>query len=202
MRKIENPCGTVTGYKRHKKEQTIPCRPCLDSVIEYKHRWKQAHPEKAKKRNREYYVKNKEKINEKNKEFREQNPKKVKEYQDSYRAKNKASRNKYRLANLERFRFYARKRKALKLSNGHEEYTEQQVLDRWGEDCHICFEPIDFSASRKVGINNWESGLHIDHLIPLAKGGADTLHNVRPSHALCNLQKNAKETQEALRAGL
>jgi 5-methylcytosine-specific restriction endonuclease McrA len=44
-------------------------------------------------------------------------------------------------------------------------------------------------ASRKVGSKNWEKSLHIDHLIPISKGGSDTLENVRPTHALCNLKK-------------
>lgn len=197
MKKIENPCGTTTGYKRHRKENTQPCRPCLDAVVAYKKHWKLTHPEEAKKRNKEYYLNNKEKINKKSNLFREQNVEKIKQYQEVYRAENKEARNQYRLANLEKFRHYSRKRKAWKLNNGYEEYTEQEVLDRWGEDCHICFEPIDFEASRKVGINNWEKGFHIDHLIPLAKGGSDSIGNVRPAHALCNLQKNAKQLQES-----
>ena len=202
MKKLENKCGTTTGYKRHRTQKTPPCKECLDAVVAYKKLWKKEHPEEYKQRNREYYVKNVQKINERNKRFRIENPEKVKEYQDKYRVQNKDAREVYRQSNLEKFRHYARKRKAWKLNNGHEEYTEQQVLDRWGEDCHICFESIDFDASRKVGKNNWEKGFHIDHLIPLSKGGGDTLSNVRPAHALCNLQKNAKEFKEDLNGKL
>lgn len=57
-----------------------------------------------------------------------------------------------------------------------------------------CRECLD--APRKVGVNNWELGFHVDHLVPLSKGGSDTLENVRPTHAVCNLRKNAKELQE------
>jgi len=35
--------------------------------------------------------------------------------------------------------------------------------------------------------------LHIDHLVPLAKGGSDTLENVRPAHGICNLRKWANQ---------
>jgi len=34
-------------------------------------------------------------------------------------------------------------------------------------------------------------GLHIDHVMPLSKGGPDTLENVRPAHGSCNVKKQA-----------
>ena len=48
------------------------------------------------------------------------------------------------------------------------------------------------TASRLIGRGNWKLGLHIDHVISLSKNGPDTLANVRPSHALCNLSKGGK----------
>ena len=75
------------------------------------------------------------------------------------------------------------------LENGSEPYSVTQVLLKYGKDCHICKTPIDLKASRRVGIGDWLLGLHIDHLIPVVKGGSDTLDNVRPSHAICNLKK-------------
>jgi len=39
----------------------------------------------------------------------------------------------------------------------------------------------------------WHSpGLQIDHVIPIVKGGPDTLNNVRPAHGLCNIKKKDK----------
>ena len=45
------------------------------------------------------------------------------------------------------------------------------------------------NAPRQTGLDGWENGLQIDHLIPISKGGPDTLINVRPTHGLCNLRK-------------
>jgi hypothetical protein len=74
-----------------------------------------------------------------------------------------------------------------------ERYTEQEVLDVYGTDCHLCEKPIDLDAPRRTGWGKgWERGLQLDHLKPIAKGGSDTLANVRPSHALCNLSKGKK----------
>ena len=78
------------------------------------------------------------------------------------------------------------------LENGSEYYSVTQVLVTYGKDCHICLTPIDLKASRRAGIGNWLLGLHIDHLVAIANGGADTLANVRPSHAICNLRKGTK----------
>ena len=64
-----------------------------------------------------------------------------------------------------------------------------QVLEVYGTDCHICKNPIDLDAPRKVGIPGWERALHIDHVHPLSKGGLDTIENVRPSHGKCNVIK-------------
>ena len=117
---------------------------------------------------RNYYKKNSKRIYEHNRLWASKNPDKVKEYS----------------------RRMASKRKALKKSNGHTPYTDQQVLDTYGTDCHICFKPIDFDAPRQAYISKgWELGLQFDHLIPLSKGGPDTLENIRPSHAICNMKK-------------
>jgi 5-methylcytosine-specific restriction endonuclease McrA len=68
-------------------------------------------------------------------------------------------------------------------------YSDADVLSTYGLECHICQTPIDLNASRQVGKDGWEKGLHIDHVYPLSKGGLDTIENVRPSHGQCNIIK-------------
>jgi 5-methylcytosine-specific restriction endonuclease McrA len=68
-------------------------------------------------------------------------------------------------------------------------YSDKDVLETYGLDCHICQIPIDLSAPRQVGKQGWEKGLHIDHVYPLSRGGLDTLENVRPAHGKCNIIK-------------
>jgi len=90
------------------------------------------------------------------------------------------------------------RRRAKKYGNGYEIYTTQQVIEIYGTDCHICLRGIDIEASRKVGSLGWEKSLQVDHVVPISKGGPDTLENVRPAHALCNMTKRDKTTEEAL----
>lgn len=74
----------------------------------------------------------------------------------------------------------------------HSPYTTKEIIEKYGSDCHICQKPIDMDAPRSVGKTGWELGLHLDHVIPISKGGDDTADNIRPSHAICNMRKSDK----------
>ncbi len=71
----------------------------------------------------------------------------------------------------------------------HEPYTVSDVLNRYGAICHICLKEIDMKANRRTGANGWEKSLHLDHVMPLSRGGSDTIDNIRPSHGQCNIRK-------------
>ncbi len=90
----------------------------------------------------------------------------------------------------------ARKRDAIKASAYSEPYTLAEVLEAYGSSCHACLEPVDLDAPRHPGDEGWEKSLHIDHLVPLIDGGDDTLDNVRPAHAVCNLRRHAVKYEQ------
>jgi hypothetical protein len=69
-------------------------------------------------------------------------------------------------------------------------FSANMVIETYGTDCHLCGGAIDLSAPRTAGKPGWEKSLHIDHVIPLSRGGDDTLENVRPSHGKCNIRKH------------
>jgi len=70
-----------------------------------------------------------------------------------------------------------------------EYYTRQHIFDRDGYDCYICGTPTDLTAPHVQGQPGWELYPHIEHVIPLAKGGHDTKDNVKIAHAKCNIDK-------------
>jgi 5-methylcytosine-specific restriction endonuclease McrA len=152
-----------------------------DKAASYYQRSKLADPEKFLKRNREYRAANVEKIREAGVRYNLENQEKQKERARIYRENNP-----------DLGRANVRKRRARRAGNGVEVYTELQVLETYGTDCHICSGPVDLNNARRVGHPGWETGLHIDHVIPISKGGQDSLANVRPSHGGCNLKKNAR----------
>ena len=102
----------------------------------------------------------------------------------------------YRRTHKEQKRMYDHLRRALIRGNEFEQFSEQDVLDQWGTDCHICGDSIDLVAPRQQGVlPGWQDGLHLDHVRPLCVGGGHTLSNVKPSHAVCNLRKSKKWTE-------
>lgn len=78
------------------------------------------------------------------------------------------------------------KRRAVKLSVQHEDWTRIEIAERDSWSCYLCGDAIQ----RDV--------LHIDHLIPISKGGEDAPRNLAAAHQWCNLRKNARVTQQAI----
>lgn len=62
----------------------------------------------------------------------------------------------------------------------HRPYTEADVWAKTGGRCHLCGRALDRGA--------W----HLDHVLPLARGGPDVLANVAPACPPCNMAKGAR----------
>lgn len=61
------------------------------------------------------------------------------------------------------------------------------IVARAKPACHLCGLAIDFQLK-----NPDPMSFVIDHVVPLAKGGADTIENVRAAHRSCNSKKRAR----------
>ena len=147
-------------------------------------------------KNRKKYAENLDKERARSKSYREKNSNLLREKSKEYYAKNKekerARLEKWKAENPELTKMGRKKRRIQQYGAEHVFYTEKEVLDRYGTSCHICKEKIDFSAPRRNNKEGWEKGLHIDHVVPLARGGADSIENVKPSHGVCNLSKGKR----------
>lgn len=71
--------------------------------------------------------------------------------------------------------------------------SHEQVVQEYGDVCHICQEPIDMNLPRTNRL-----GLTVDHVIPLSKGGTDTMENLRPAHWICNNRKSNKPLEKVI----
>lgn len=186
-------CGTYAGFKRHKYYKTEICEPCLLAAREYNRKRYHKDIEKTRTRNKIYNKRRAASI----KKYKEENKDRLKALAKVYREENKdhiaKMKKLWKQNNPESTRASVRKamrrRKARIKNNITIPYTESQVLETYGTNCNICGTEIDLSAPRQCGKPGWQIGLHIDHLIPIAKDGPDTLENVRPTHALCNIKK-------------
>ena len=198
-------CGTRSGYNKHKRLGEPYCDSCKQANTdyymgkykndpEYKERFLQNQYARHKERmatDPEYAAKQKARFHKIYKKKYEENP--------EFREKLLTASNAWLKSHPEERSEYSlrggRIRRARKFGNGVEPYTEEEVLNLYGVDCHICNEPIDMEAPRQPGKEGWQKGLHIDHLIPLLHGGPDTLENVRPAHGLCNISKGHKHPE-------
>ena len=63
----------------------------------------------------------------------------------------------------------------------------RSVIARGKPPCALCGEEIDYSRPHMD-----PREFVVDHIIPLAKGGTDTLTNKQPAHRACNRAKGAR----------
>ncbi|AEJ92131.1 HNH endonuclease [Mycobacterium phage Optimus] len=146
-----------------------------------------------------HYAENRERLLRRNKEWAEANPEKAREvrrrsvqknreqrklYAREYRKRRpditKAAERRWRENNPEAYRAYetrktARRRSAYQLAD----FAPEQLEARWnyyGGNCWMCGEPAT----------------SIDHVKPIAKGGAHMLCNLRPACKPCNSRKGGR----------
>jgi hypothetical protein len=148
-------------------------------------RYRENNHEEYLQKQKEYYWANPEKARKRSAKWAKDNPKRIAQLSIKWAEDNPEKKRESRRKNY-------RKRKASKLQNGHSPYTEAEVINLYGTDCHLCGQPIDFEAPRRAGLSGWEFGLQIDHVLPVTKGGPDTLENVKPAHGKCNISKSNK----------
>lgn len=204
--KYKNQCKACKNlytkeYLRNNKKVISPKRR------EYIKQYEKDNAEKIRKRMREYRLKNKEKLREQMKKYREANKEDYIEYQKTYKVENKekirAKRREYYLNNknlfqemLQIYRKTEKGKMAYKNSNnkrrakikeGSIKTEDLQLLIENSKTCYWCNSKLNKKE---------KAGFHLDHYVPLAKGGTHTIDNIVISCPDCNLRKNAKDPYE------
>lgn len=98
-----------------------------------------------------------------------------------FRIENPEYTREYRRQNPEICRAGTRRRRARKKGAPTDGHTAEQLrvhLAKWRGKCAYCF-------------GSTEGRLHVDHVVPLAKGGAHAIPNLVPACAPCNWKKAA-----------
>ncbi len=99
-------------------------------------------------------------------------------------ANSRISAANWKAANPERTNAQRMKRR-LQADANQELYNRIAIFERDKFVCHICKRPTD-----KTKRHPHPDAPVIDHVIPLAKGGADAEYNVACAHSFCNSSKN------------
>lgn len=127
--------------------------------------WKKANPEKVVASSQIYYEAHREGIAFKQKVYYEANREETATKTRAWRAANPDSRRNSQL-----------KRRALKRGNGTLKVTAKDLKRMLAKPCAYCGSPAE----------------HIDHVVPLSRGGGHSIGNLVGACAPCNLSKGAK----------
>jgi 5-methylcytosine-specific restriction endonuclease McrA len=170
----------------------------------YMKRWRLEHPDEAKERNKKYREANPEKVSAGKKRCYERRKAhylmKSNQWKESNREFHDAYHRNYRQTEWQRFadaqkryrqrhpekdgieqrRIRRYRRRALMAKVDWENFTREEIFVRDGGICWLC--------GLKVDEDDW----HLDHKIPIVKGGPHTRSNVAVSHPTCNHRKYAK----------
>jgi len=167
------------------------CRQCRSNaykenkelVAEQGKRWIDQNQERYRKWKIEYYQKNRDRLLEQMRQYNIEHHDEIAEYQcEYYRQYKRKHRKRYSNHELNR---RARKRNA----NGYDYTTAEHIEARcevWGNKCYICGAPMEA----------------VDHVKPLAAGGAHWPCNLRPVCKSCNSSKGAKWPYAAVGVGM
>lgn len=79
------------------------------------------------------------------------------------------------------------RRRARLVGAAVERFTREDIIARDGLTCYLCGHPVQ------------PDDVHLDHVVPLTRGGNHTKENVRVSHSACNMAKGVL-TPEQFRA--
>ena len=154
-----------------------------EKLKDYQKRYNEENIEVLITKRKEYYLNNKEVIQEKVKLYRYKNSEKVKESARRYGQKNKDKISEYRKKYTKTFsgnmasKNSNQKRRA-KTKSGDVTTSQLKTLVKSYKNCYWC----------KCKLN--KKNTHIDHYIPLSKGGEHTIDNLVTSCAECNLRKH------------
>ncbi len=179
-------CGTISTLRKDQALVNKSCKACVGTILTIK-----AKEIAAEKLQLNSQVCTKCNTNKPLSEFHKDSSK-----ESGYRAVCKGCRNVLEKDSTQAYR----KSEAGKISNANKKGKRMsrikstcdntitsQALNQLKIDqnhqCYYCKSSLDFSIVR---------GVHLDHVIPLSKGGAHSITNVVWSCAKCNLSKGAK----------
>jgi len=132
--------------------------------------WRKRNAEKVKESGRRQYAQNPEHHRKVKAAWAMANVEKIKDFQE-----------KYRLNHLPKMAEKSHKRRAKERLNGIYQVSEKELIKLYSSPCIAC------GTTERVTI---------DHIIPIARGGAHSIGNLQPLCLKCNASKNHRTMSE------
>lgn len=151
-------------------------------------KWRADNPELERARKAAYYAAHREAVKAKQARYNAAHVEERRESQRAYYAANRDKfreyQTKYRATKPEARRSSERRRRAAKRGGPTERFTLPEIFERDGWVCGICSEPIDRTLKFPDPMS-----VHLDHIVPISRGGSHTRDNVQATHGVCNMRK-------------
>jgi 5-methylcytosine-specific restriction endonuclease McrA len=175
--------GTLAGLARHHRAGESPCGQCAAANVRSTRAWRTNNPEAAKALGQQWRRDNVETARELSRRWAASHPEARRNWKQANREKVREMQRKWSKNNREAQRETLRRYRARLRGAPSVPFTTDQLAQRmayWGNACWMCSGPFE----------------HVDHVIPLARGGWHCLSNLRPACGSCNTSKGAKNWRE------
>jgi 5-methylcytosine-specific restriction endonuclease McrA len=172
-------CGTKFKPNRGAKTCSSECRKANKSAVQRV--WRDANPGYAETYNREYYEANRERLKSS-----------MREYYEATSGRRRKYRRQYYMSNRELIM-------AAQVKHTHQRRARLRNAPGEGvplEDWNIILELCDFRCSYCTVELDQTTGIELDHVIPLSRGGWDDASNAVSTCRTCNASKNSKTPAE------
>ena len=177
----------VNDFNKNKSKsdgRTTECKLC---VKQYNAKYREENKDYFQEYQTKYWKENSAELATQKKEYIANNKSAHLKRQHNWYVKNiddiKIRISQYKKDHPEQYQIYGSKRRALKKTAISDKFVYQDIIDKYGNRCVYCGGAFT----------------HIDHYVPLSKGGSHTLENVRPSCETCNLTKSNKLPEDFLK---
>jgi 5-methylcytosine-specific restriction endonuclease McrA len=158
-----NPCSICGSTERYKNGHCAPCTRASNQ------RWKERNREKHRAGSKRWAVEHPESVRSYSRQ-----------YARSHREENDARSKVWRADNPDRHVAHEHKRRALKAKSSGR-YTSSQ----WRRLCEM-------HANRCLACGSSALPLTVDHVVPLSRGGRNTIENIQPLCGPCNSRKGTQ----------
>lgn len=176
-------CGATDRYA------SGGCKPCVKAKAS---NWYKENNKKAKESRKKWYEENKKIVREANKKWIENNKEKNRIIHLEWNKRNKKclldANKKWKANNKDIVKTHNNNRRARKNNNGGKlsaNIIDALLLKQRGK-CACCGNPLN-------------GEYHLDHIMPLARGGTNTDDNVQLLLPKCNMSKGAKHPIDYMR---
>lgn len=163
---------------------------CKSCEREYSKIYREKNKEKIKKSKSEYYFKNIDEIKIKQKEYKENN-KDILLFKKRHKSKIYRENNKDKII---QYRKIYNKRLSCKVSKKNYKH-KRRAIENAGDITNKQLLKLENNINKCYWCNNKiiDNKYHLDHYIPLSKGGKHTISNLVVSCPNCNLKKGNKD---------